>query len=352
MNISFGILAYNEADSICDLLRSLLIQDIIADENSSSKYDSLEIIVIPNGCTDNTAQLAEETLKKLAQEQPFSKIKWRVCEIKEPGKSNAWNHYVHDFSCAEADYLCFLDADIELLEKNTFSKLLEYLNSHSEARVVTDTLVRDIEIKQNRNLWEQVLLSISGSNENDNHFICGQLYCARASALRSVWMPIGLPAEDAFLRGMIVRDDFSPKRSIHRIQKVPNVRHKFEAYKSPLKLLRHEKRLIIGYTINAAIFSYLSAQYKTLTQANDYIKTMNSKEPQWLERVFKESIKNKGFWVTPKGILTRRLSNVRSTKGFKRLIKAFAIPVSFGFDFLASLLANLEIRKSGGVGYW
>ncbi|NER80223.1 MAG: glycosyltransferase family 2 protein [Leptolyngbya sp. SIO1D8] len=352
MNISFGILAHNEAKSIGNLLRSLLNQDLISKCASGSKYESLEIVVIPNGCTDSTATLSENILKEFFKEEQYSNVTWRVCEIKEPGKSNAWNHFVHDFSCEKADYLCFMDADIELLDTSTFSNMLDYLDTYSETWVVTDTLVRDIEIKEDKNLWEKVLLSISDSNESDDHFICGQLYCAKASTLRSIWMPIGLPAEDAFLRGMIVRDDFSAKRSIQRIQRVPNVRHKFEAYKNPFQLLRHEKRLIIGYTINATLFAYLAAQYKTLDQANTYIKEMNSKNPKWLGKLFKKIIEDRGFWVTPKGILTRRLTNLKSADGLRRLIKILVIPLSFGFDFLASLLANLEIRKSGGVGYW
>ncbi|MGK7948203.1 MAG: glycosyltransferase [Xenococcaceae cyanobacterium] len=107
MNLSIGILARNESASIGKTLESLLAQTVF---ENSDRYNAIEIIVVANGCTDDTAKVTRAKFEELMGESQKSQIQWKVCEITEPGKSNAWNFYVHQFSNAAADFLVLMDA--------------------------------------------------------------------------------------------------------------------------------------------------------------------------------------------------------------------------------------------------
>ena len=64
MIVSIGMLARNEAARIAQTLRSLLQQSVFrADGNSPAAQ--WELIVVPNGCTDATAEAARAALAQL-----------------------------------------------------------------------------------------------------------------------------------------------------------------------------------------------------------------------------------------------------------------------------------------------
>ena len=114
MQISIGILAYNESLSIRAMLESLFEQTLWQEANPEFQ---VELIVVPNGCTDDTAFVARKTLAKLSQPLVKTNFNWQVCEVKQPGNSNAWNLYVHQFANPDADYLFLMDSDIKLLDR-------------------------------------------------------------------------------------------------------------------------------------------------------------------------------------------------------------------------------------------
>lgn len=100
MKISIGILAYNEAETISNVLYSLWEQSLIQYNNDNI----IEVIVVTNGCTDNTAEIAQKVLENLSQDFDAAVIQWQVCEVEESGKSNAWNLFVHQFSAPDTDF--------------------------------------------------------------------------------------------------------------------------------------------------------------------------------------------------------------------------------------------------------
>ena len=106
MIVSIGILAWNEEKTIIRTLTSLFHQSIFSSDPNELAVSKWEIIVVPNGCTDNTAETAINSLnqfcKKLYRQD---KVQWKVIEIEQAGKSNAWNHYVHDYSDKDAEVL-------------------------------------------------------------------------------------------------------------------------------------------------------------------------------------------------------------------------------------------------------
>ena len=118
MKLSIGILAHNEADAIATLLQSLSQQSLLseagarceasflgvlgspqvehqtkrckrpASTTSLNKGYSIEIIVVPNGCSDNTALITRNTLETLLFENDQALWNWKVCEVKEADRKS------------------------------------------------------------------------------------------------------------------------------------------------------------------------------------------------------------------------------------------------------------------------
>lgn len=89
--------AYNEADSIADTIEAVLAQTRGADQ----------IIVIPNGCSDNTAEIAR-ACPVTVMELP------KLAHRKSEALNRAWAEYAQD-----ADVVICLDADT-ILPENAF----------------------------------------------------------------------------------------------------------------------------------------------------------------------------------------------------------------------------------------
>lgn len=346
LNISIGILAYNESDSIATTLQSLFQQSLFKKPTFPMV---IEIVIVPNGCTDNTAEVSCIKLEKLTKQFVHPVIRWRVCEVEEPGKSNAWNLYVHDFSEPAANYLILMDADIQFLEPDTLSNMIETLENKAEVWVATDTPVKDIAIKEKKGLMER--LSVQASSPS-KHSICGQLYCGRASVLRSIWMPPGLPVEDGFLRAMVITSCFTSPEVFERVDRVPNASHSFQAYTDILSLIRHENRLVVGSTINSFLYSYLWANCNKHQDAGLLIKHNNEKNSLWLRQLIEQAKEEKGWWLIPKGFYFRRFRNLQNYSLMKAIFKFPFAVIAFFVDLLVFLIANREIHKTSGLGYW
>ncbi len=96
---SILIPAHNEAGYLPACLQAVLASD--------PAQGPVEVIVIANGCTDNTAAIAQGF-----EEQTLLKG-WRlkVLDLTEGGKLNAWNA---GEAAAEGDVLIYLDADVNV----------------------------------------------------------------------------------------------------------------------------------------------------------------------------------------------------------------------------------------------
>ena len=80
------------------------------------KFKNFEIIVVCNGCTDNSVEICNALTKKF----PL-----RVIEIPQKGKGHA---LLRGFNEASFDYLGFLDSD-NPFDLNKVSQMLEYLKA-------------------------------------------------------------------------------------------------------------------------------------------------------------------------------------------------------------------------------
>ncbi|HEY9768794.1 MAG TPA: glycosyltransferase family 2 protein [Coleofasciculaceae cyanobacterium] len=351
MKLSIGILAHNEADSLPILLRSLWQQSWLQDLN---RENFVEIIVIPNGCTDNTAEVAQEILTKLATKANPDLLQWKVCQVNEPGKSNAWNLFVHQFSADDTDFFCLMDADIQLYAPDTLAKMLDILVQNPEYWISLDRPIKDVELKKNKNFLEKLSVAVSKSSNEGQLYICGQLYCARASVLRSMWMPAGLPVEDGFLTQMVISENFTLKNPTFdkRIVRVTEASHIFAAYTNPWELINHEVRVVVGIVINSFLTCYFQERCNQKLTAGKLIAKMNSENHFWLNDFVKNSIPKRSWWIIPISLVFRRYRSLKNHSLFKALLRIPIATLAFIVDLVVFIRANSKLHGEVITNYW
>ena len=349
-----GILAYNESSSIGAMLDSLFEQTLWQKADPELK---IELIIVPNGCTDDTASIARNNLAKLSQALVNIEFNWRVCEVQQSGKSNAWNIYVHQLAEPNADYFFLMDSDIRLLDRRTLTSMIEILENRPEASVAVDKPIKDISLKPNKNIIETISVAVSNISgqktvEGDAAWICGQLYCGRGKILRQIWLPTSLPIEDAFLYKMIVTERLKSRKVPQRVILAGSASHVFEAYTNPSRLLRHEKWLILGSVINEIIYQDLAANNHQNQDVGLIVKARNEQNSLWLEELIKTSVSRRGWWFISPFIFTRRFQSLFNHSFPKIILLLPLSAIAFLLDFVVSLQANLELHKGTKVSYW
>lgn len=349
LNISIGILAYNESASISATLQSLFQQSLF---NEPDPDMNIEIVIVPNGCTDDTAAVASNTLSELVNRSANPNVRWQLCEVEQPGKPNAWNLYVHQFCDPTADYLFLMDADIQFLDPNTLRSMINTLESTPNAWVAVDKPVKNVALKEKKNLMEWLSVAVSGlSGSGGAAWICGQFYCGRAAVLRGIYLPSGLSADDSFIYTMVVTDRLTSPAVFDRVVLAKSACHVFEAYTNPNRLLRHEQWLVVSNIINSFIYDYLRANCNQQEDVASLIKYRNDQDPLWVSQLIETVVSKKGWWLMPPELLFRRFKSLRH----KPLQKAiFLVPlavIAFFVDLLVLLRANHELYMGSGLGY-
>ncbi len=349
-NVSIGILAYNEADQIGKALQSLFEQSLFKRATSA---ESLEIVVVPNGCTDDTAAVAHSTLEKLLAQAPHPRICSRICEIEQPGKCNAWNHYVAQFSDPSADYLFLMDADIHFLQPDTLERMLATLAAAPEAWVAVDTPVKDAAIQEKKNPIEWFSSWLSKSSQNSGPpGLCGQLYCARADKLRRIRLPVAMQGEDGFLATMIRTACFTTPDAIARIVRAPEACHVFEAYTDFSRMVRHERWIVLCNTIDWYLCRYLAENCTPQLDAGALIDRRNQENPLWLHDIIRTGVGQEGWWVIPHWAVFRRLRSLQHKPLLKAILISPIAIAAFLADAIVCLFANQELKSGGGMDYW
>ena len=344
MKITIGVLAYNEAATISRLLHSLFQQSLFQDSNNDR---IIEVIVVPNGCTDSTAQIAKNILY-------LTEFSGQVCEIEETGKSNAWNLLVHQFSASDTDFFFLMDADIILYAHETLEKMVDVLVENPEYWVSLDRAIKDVELKENKNLLEKLSLAVSKSSNECQLYICGQLYCARASALRKIWMPAGLPVEDGFLTQMVIRENFTIENPTFekRIVRVKEASHIFEAYTNPIELIDHEVRVVVGIAINIFLTYYFKMRCNEQQTAGTLIAKMNQENHFWLDDFMKRTLSKKSWWVIPISLVFRRYRSLQNYSLLKAFLRIPIATLAFVVDLSVFIRANSKLHRKTITNYW
>jgi Glycosyl transferase family 2 len=346
MKISIGMLAYNEASGIRNTLESLLQQSIF---RSAPADLEIEIIAVPNGCRDATAAIMHETLSQMINPTDYPQVQWQVHELTRPGKSNAWNHYVHQLSDPEAEYLFLVDADILFPDHHTLLPLLHLLFQQPAVGVAVDQPVKDLALKPHKTLIEHLSTVVSQlSGSSGAAWLCGQLYCARAQLLRQIYIPAALPAQDAFLYEMLTTSCLTAPQQRDRIARAPDTLHIFEAYTHPQKLLKHERLMLIAKITNALVFEQLQSVLRHSTgrqSAAALCREWDQKNPQWVKHLIRRKRQNQSGWLVPSEFWRRRFINLHHKSLFKRLYLLPLAVMAMCVDLFVLYTANRELAK-------
>jgi Glycosyl transferase family 2 len=347
MKISIGILAHNETALIRQTIDSLLKQSLCQTLDPAWE---IEVICVPNGCSDDTAQLAQTALTQMVTAVTHPRLTWQVCELTQPGKPNAWNHYVHEFANPQADYFILMDADIEFVEVETLERVVNLLEDDRHAWVAVDQPLKDIVFKQNKNIAEHISTFVSELSGNGSAvWLTGSLYCARREILHQIYMPTELTADDSFLYQMVTTNCLTTPCQPDRIVRATQASHVFEAYTSPAVLLRHECWLVMANITNDLIFKHLHNQLPSdaeMPTAGQLCRQWDQQNPHWVKQLIQVARRQQSGWLSPSQFLMRRFINLRYKSWINAILLSPLALVATIIDLMALYFANRALASS------
>jgi glycosyltransferase involved in cell wall biosynthesis len=351
--VSIAVRAWNEEAVIRRTLESVLQQSLF--EELDRRQERCELICIPNGCTDRTAEIARELFAEQQQAHPFATaFTCRVAEIREAGRNNTWNAYVHELSNREAEFLYLMDSDILFNQPGTLFNMYLALLNNPGACISSDQQIKDIWFKKKKTLVERVSLATTDMTRTIQGQITGQLYCIRSATARRLYLPKDLGApDDGFIKAIVCTDFFQHESNPARIVTAENASHIFEAYTTPKELLNNQKRQMIGQTTVHVLIEYL----KTLPldqrlNLAPVLKRNDQQDPEWVKRLIYEHLRqNDSFWRLFPDVLTFRFRRWWRMKGLRRLTHFPAALAGFAVTLLACARAHRHFKR-GEMHYW
>ncbi len=351
--LSIGIIAWNEEASIGPMLASLFEQSILG--RLAERNEGCEVICVANGCTDGTAKVAELAFARMKREpRGRCELKFRVEEIPEKGKNNAWNRFVHEFSAREARYICLMDADIILHQPDTLELVLGVLERDPHLECTSDCPRKEIADKAHPSLRERLSLAGSDMTDTTEGRLNGMLYCMRAGTARNMFLPRDLAAiDDGFLKAAICTNSFRAPSDPSKVLSVRGAEHLYKPYLSLHDFLNNQKRQMIGQTTAHVAIEYL----KTLPEAERAdlgatLRRFEARDPDWLKRQIEAHItRTRFFWQLFPGILSFRWQRLCQMRGIRRLTHFPAALVGFVATLVACWRASRFLHE-GVKTYW
>jgi glycosyltransferase involved in cell wall biosynthesis len=352
--IAIGIVARNEESGIGATLRSLFEQSVFGELNRRGW--KCEILCLANGCTDRTAEVASEIFETQMRQHPDrSAFCARVVELREHGKINAWNQFVHSLSAKDARFLFLMDSDILIHRRETLWNMLRALEDDAQAHIAVDRPCKHIIFKPRKTIWDHLSLAASRLTSSAEAQLCGQLYCIRAEIARNIYLPRDLAAcEDGFIKTLVCTDFLTQPSAARRIRVAEGAAHIFEAYTSPAAIVKNQKRQIMGQTIiHILVDGYLKTRtFSKQAHMAETLKEKDRTDPEWLKRLIHEHLQQTRFWW--------RLYPNMGGLGFKRLgrLKLGGRLVCFPAAAASSLLALIsgwlafDALRAGCTNYW
>lgn len=217
--ITLGICAYNEEESIAKAIRSI--------QGQLSKND--EILVVADGCTDNTCKIVNNLIKK--------DKRIRLIEVKQRnGKGAAQIRLVKN---AKGQKIVLIDADV-IVKEGAIKKLLPYLDNKKVGAVIGKTISYDqssLPAKLQSFGWE-VLDEKRKKQSSDNSLFClnGNLFAIRKDSF--VEFDTNNAIEDALLGWEIKKKGlkivYEPKAEV-----IVNPAHTWKDYFNEKKRTRY-----------------------------------------------------------------------------------------------------------------
>ncbi len=347
MKITIGMLAWNEENSIASTIQSLGRQTLLKRADGAAFI--IEIIIVPNGCTDRTAEVSAAALEGVRCEFPL--VATRVEALAEGGKVNAWNEFVHRLAPPDADYMILMDADIEMLTPRTLESMWQLLEDNAHVVIATDLPVKHLVRHARLGLKDRILLGVGEMTAAAPGQLTGQLYVARAAWLRRVWIPRGLVVEDGWLKQILCTDGFSEPNDNSRIVRAEDASHLFECYTKFRDIWNHQIRQAISQTL----YNYLSKYIRTSIPERPVYEVLIEKsrrDPDWFLEVIRTEVVQRGWWVMHTPALTMRWRRIRQARGAAKLKFLLIAALATPYDLAVHIAGNHRLRTGGVKGVW
>ena len=330
-------------------IRSLFNQSLLKKAGDPTRR--VEVVCVPNGCTDNTAQVARQTFAACLAEHPGSEVTCKVFEVEEAGKCNAWNRYVHDAASEDAEFMFLMDADIWFEDPSTLERMVEALNADSHAQVAVDIPIKHIVNKEKKSSLDKLSLMFTNFSKNGPPMICGQLYCGRSKVFRSIWMPRGITVDDGFLAKIIWTNQFRSPNDFSRIIRVSGAYHIFEAYTSLRDVFLHQRSLAVGSALNSFVYDYLKKRVSH-EGAGTLIRDLNSNDPAWLEKLTRDNLGDRHDLFQMRLMQSPRFRHYFRQNGMSRFKRLPAVLAGIVMDNLVNLAAWHLVSQRADLNTW
>jgi hypothetical protein len=280
--------------------------------------------------------------------EPLKNCSPAVASSPIPGKSRTWNTFVHEIAEPDADFLLFMDADIQIVGANSLEVLLLTLIKTPHAHAAVDTILKDIALAEQPTALQRLSIEASSLQSNGPAKIAGSLYLIRAPIARALWLPIGLLVEDGFLKAMLTTEQFTNTENSSRIVRADSARHTFHAQTRPFDLFRHEKRLLLGTAQNILLFEHLrtlASHHNDPSFTAEWIRTQNENDPHWLHSFTRNGFKTKGWRMLPWEVLLLPFTQL-SKLPTKKQARTFPVSVLRSlFNATALAGAALDLKR-------
>jgi hypothetical protein len=346
MRISIGILAHNESCTVGKTILSLASQSLL--QRDCAGVEAIQVVCVPNGCSDDTASVARESLARLLTEVENPLLSTGVHELERAGKPRSWNAFVHEQSDPAATHLILLDADIDLTSPDALEALVQVLRDNPQGYASVGVPIKRRTDRFPFFLFEKMSRGASSLTQAGTVGLNGGLYCARAEKLRQIWLPNELLVEDGFIKAMLITDFFKRQDAPPRLLRAKAARYEIDAYLHPLALFRHERRLIVGTALNALAYTELWG-LPPETDVSDYVRERVVDEEPWLWRLLAAHADGRGWWLMPEGsfraVLFKRFRGLKQMGRASALRALPAALLSVAFELPVILGANRELRK-------
>lgn len=350
--LSLAIFARNEEGSIGTTLDSLFRQSLLEPQMSSE--GRIELWVLANGCHDCTAEEARARLERFSR-NPRVGSHWQasVCEWPTAGKIAAWNRFTHELSHPGATDLGYMDADIEIGDRNTLRNLSRALRENPEAEAAVDEALQDFHSCFPKPLLKRVLSGTARLSRIGPIQICGQLYLLRGQTGRQIRFPSDLPAcEDGFLDSYLQGDFGNVIGTGAPIVRAADAYHYYRPYVRIPDILRNQKRQIVGQTVIHVLKEELSRRADTERPLAEEIAQRDAEDPDWLKkRVQAHLSRSKKLRDLFPRILLFRIHRWQRLPPLEKLIY---LPTTV-LGWIGTLIAAWSARRhlaSGKIQYW
>lgn len=339
-DIAVVILAKDEAATIACCLGDILNQDLFR-----RLAGRCTIHVVANGCTDDTADRATRFLREQALPQ---NVAYDVVDIREPGKSRAWNIAVHTLVDERCAFVYFVDSDIALRDDTVLAGMIDALLTMPDKAAYVGLPVKNNERAQERSITDRFSSGVSKKTRALGT-INGSLYVIRAEVLRQIWLPNETPGEDGFLNAMVETRGFTVPDGPSLVVQSAEPTHFFDDV-GPRGFFAHERRMMIGTAINNWLFEHLWSLRRT-THVGEHIKTLNATQPDWVQDEITRRA-GRHWWVMPSNVAFSRFGTV-SKLGVARWAGRFPFAFAATVLSLPSIVAaNRLLRRRGAARHW